>query len=159
MLANTFNNVDFPDPFRPTTPKNSPRRTSNDTPRNARNSRYSTRVRGRSTRSWIVSILRSGIRKVFSSSRTSITTGPSARLRLEAGGSGASRPSAIADLGLAGSASGTVAGVARARHSSGSTQALVGVGSPLAKAAYGHRCGWHDPYVPRLGRKVGWNPH
>ena len=41
LTTGSSSSVLLPDPLRPTIPKNSPRRTSNDTPRNARNSRYS----------------------------------------------------------------------------------------------------------------------
>src|SRR5204863_4614891 len=65
------------DPFLPTIPKNSPLWTSKEICRRARSSRYSMRVNGWVARSLSESIRRSGIRKVLSRPRASMTTGPS----------------------------------------------------------------------------------
>src|SRR4051794_1529699 len=78
MLDMILSRVLLPEPLRPTIPKNSPLRTSNDTPCSARSSRYSMRVNGWVTRSLSESIRCLGTRNDLSIPRTSITTGASA---------------------------------------------------------------------------------
>jgi hypothetical protein len=77
MLAMIFSSVLLPDPLRPTMPKNSPRWTSKDTPRSTCCSRKVVRRNGCTARSLSESTRCSGTRNVFSTSRTSITTGRS----------------------------------------------------------------------------------
>src|SRR6188472_2630449 len=79
MLARILRSVLFPEPFRPTMPKNSPRLTSNETSRRARSTRYSGRASGWTARSFRESIRCVGIRNVFWTPRASIESGRSCR--------------------------------------------------------------------------------
>jgi hypothetical protein len=63
MPAKHFNSVDFPDPLRPTIPKNSPGGTEKDTPRNARNTSVGLRRNGCNARSLSVLTCSRGISK------------------------------------------------------------------------------------------------
>ena len=75
MLASSFSSVLFPDPLRPTMPKNSPRSTSKLIPSSASRSRSPGSERVHEPLLQRVDPL-VGIRYVFSSPATSITTGP-----------------------------------------------------------------------------------
>ena len=76
MLARIFSSVLFPEPLRPTIPKNSPLRTSKETSVERAAARGSPGAEnGWTARSLNVSIRCSGMRKTFSRSRTSITDG------------------------------------------------------------------------------------
>src|SRR5215212_8191563 len=75
MLARILSSVLLPDPLRPTMPKNSPCRTSKDTPRRACSTRYWGRASGWTTRSLNESMRWIGILKAFSTPSTSMTTG------------------------------------------------------------------------------------
>src|SRR3954466_14816754 len=81
MLARILSRVLFPDPLRPTMPKNSPWRTSKEMSCRTRCSRYSTRESGCATRSLRESMRCAGIRNVLSIPRASTTTGADARER------------------------------------------------------------------------------
>src|SRR5918994_6334846 len=78
MLARIFSRVLLPEPFRPTIPKNSPRRRSNEIPRRAWSWRYSMRANGCTARSLNEVMRWLGIRNAFSTPLASITTGASA---------------------------------------------------------------------------------
>ena len=75
MLDMIFSSVLLPEPLRPTIPRNSPWWTSNETSRSARCSRYSIRRSGCVARSLNESTRWVGMRNVFSTPRTSMTTG------------------------------------------------------------------------------------
>src|SRR5215218_8566565 len=71
MPARHFSNVDLPDPFRPTIPKNSPGSTANETPRSACSSSERPRRNGCSARSLSVWTRSRGIRNDLLTSFTS----------------------------------------------------------------------------------------
>src|SRR5215210_6280943 len=75
MLAMTLSSVLLPEPLRPTTPKNSPLRTSKLTSRSAWRSRYSIRARGCTARSLNELIRCLGIRNRLWIPCASMTTG------------------------------------------------------------------------------------
>src|SRR3954452_2075672 len=90
MLASSFSNVLLPEPLRPTMPKNSPWRISNEIPSSARSSRWPRAANGWTTRSLSESTRLVGIRNDLWRSWTSIAAAviSSAAIRRQRNASG-----------------------------------------------------------------------